>query len=86
MTTQKEIREKIEAKIADWDNGNIVWNVGNQFDPVTLQSALENLNDETFAKAQEFFAEAAPEAISVMDWAWQFSTFEEPDMCPGWID
>lgn len=61
--TKTFIANAITAKLNSFDGGN----VSTQFDGVTLQAALDNLNDTTFAAAKKWFAQTRD--IDIMDWA-----------------
>lgn len=78
---KKETASKIEAEIKAWKNGDKNWNVNNQFDETTLESALEALNDVSAARAFRIYGNGN---YRIMDIAFFLSTFEAPELDAAW--
>ncbi len=84
--TQEQVQTSLKARIEAWQNGEIQWKVHNQFEETTLESALEQLNEETLAKLNENYADADESFVTTLDIAHFLSSFEEPELDSAWIN
>ncbi len=80
--TQDQLKASLESRIEAWNNGDIRWNVSNQFEETVLESALEQVNEETLSKVNEIYNDQA----SIVDIAHFLSSFEAPEIDSAWIN
>lgn len=66
-----------------YTSGEIAWNVGNQFNETIIESAIENINEDTLAKYLKNFKNSV---VTPMTIAHYFSTFDIEEPSRAWFD
>ena len=79
-------KDMLESELIEWRTGNRKWNVHNQFNETILESALENLTQESLARANDIFKWAVEESVSTMDLANAIADFKAPEIDRAWVD
>lgn len=83
------VETSLKDELKAYQTGEKRVGFSNQFDRTVLESALENLNDESVEKLyNELNVEqyGYVDRFSPMDFAYRLSTFQPPEIGREWID
>lgn len=75
----------LQQELKAWENGDIKWNICNQFDESKIKSSLKNIEkdevlDETFELLSGKIPPRAPMLFNYL------SSFDEPELAAAWYD
>lgn len=80
------IQVLFEIELEAWENGEREWNVGNQHDTYTIESALEGLENGKLEAFVERFPSMNVDGMTVMGWAHSLAEHKTPELDPIWYD